>query len=135
MIKRKFWVTTIKYIKYKYVRQKPDERLLHEYLGEFGDRVLPFCYVLGVHLIPWRIKPSPVERNMNTDQYVSNFDDHLCYMVAQHFPYRPWIFKEDNAPCHMSARANAWKSINIINTLPRPAQSPDLNIMENVWKH
>lgn len=96
MMKRKFWVTTIKYIKYKYVRQKPDERLLHEYLCEFGDRVLPFCYVLGVHLIPWRVKPSPVERNINTDQYVSNFDDHLCHVVAQHSLYRPWIFKEDN---------------------------------------
>lgn len=71
-----------------YVRRKPDERLLPECLGEFGDRELTFCYVLGVHLIPWRIKPSPVERNMNTDKYVSNFDDHLCYMVAQHFTNR-----------------------------------------------
>lgn len=90
------------------VRREPDERLLHECLGEFGDRVLPFCYVLGVHLIPWRIKPSLVERNMNTDKYVSNFDDHLCHVVALHFPYRPWIFLEDNAPWHVSARANAW---------------------------
>jgi hypothetical protein len=44
------------------------------------------------------------------------------------------IFQEDNAPCHVSVRANQWKEENNINTLPWPVQSPDLNITENVWK-
>jgi hypothetical protein len=31
-----------------------------------------------------------------------------------------WIFQEDNAPCHISVRANQWKEENNINTLPWP---------------
>ena len=77
---------------------------------------------------------TPVEGNMNTEKYISVLDDNLWSVIARHFSNRLWIFQEDNAPCHVSVRANLWKEENNINTLPWPAQSPDLNIMENVWK-
>ena len=55
-------------------------------------------------------------------------------VVVRHFSDRPWIFQEDNAPCHVALRANKWKEENGIRILLWPPQSPYLNIIENVWK-
>ena len=75
-----------------------------------------------------------VNGNMNSDKYIEVLDECLWPVVARHFANRRWTFQEDNAPCHVSLRSNLWKQDNNVNTLPWPAQSPDINIIENVWK-
>ena len=112
-----------------YVWRKADERLRPECVGRWDDwETTPRASVMFWGCISYYGMGTPVEGNMNTEKYISVLDDNLWPVIARHFSNQLWIFQEDNAPCHVSVRANQWKEENNINTLPWPAQSPDLNI-------
>jgi hypothetical protein len=45
---------------------------------------------------------TPVVGNLNNEKYINILDDNLWPVIAQHFPTSPYIFQEDNVPCHVS---------------------------------
>lgn len=70
---------------------------------------------------------------MDIEKYSNVQDENLCPVIAKYFPDKPCMFQDDNAPPHASRMTKAWKENNNIPTLPLPAQSPYINIIENIW--
>ena len=54
-------------------------------------------------------------------------------VIAQYFADNEYVFQDDNVPVHRVRIIENYKQENNINCTTWPAQSPELNVCENIW--
>jgi hypothetical protein len=75
----------------------------------------------------------PLEGSMNSEKYINIIQSHLLPSATACFGNEPWILIQDNAPCHVSAASKKFFADKQISVLEWPSNSPDMNVIENIW--
>lgn len=65
-------------------------------------------------------------------KYQEILENNLWPVLARHFSDGMYRFQDDDAPVHRARIIEEYKRDKSINSLTWPAQSPDLNVIENI---
>jgi hypothetical protein len=69
---------------------------------------------------------------MTSKSYTAMLQSNLL-PIADRCCGQKWKFVQDNAPIHVSNESMEWFKEKEVDLFPIPPNSPDLNLMENVW--
>ena len=76
-----------------------------------------------------------LDGRVTADRYLELLQQQIPTHYPSTFQPNELIYQHDNAPIHRAQTVTNWIAVRRMNILDWPAQSPDLNLIENCWSH
>ncbi|GBB86285.1 hypothetical protein RclHR1_12700003 [Rhizophagus clarus] len=73
-----------------------------------------------------------LEGSVTAISYIDVLENNLLPFLDDLDDQENYFFQEDNAPIHTARIVKSWKEDNGVNSIPWPAQSPDMNPIKNL---
>ena len=88
-----------------------------------------------MHQLPCVVTFVVVDGNVNQYSHIDLMGENLLESVEQMFreEQNPFVFQQDNFPCHRAMAVLAWFENNARRKMLFPPQSPDVNYNKNIW--
>ena len=94
-----------------------------------GGSIMVWLMTLPNGLLSFKV----ISGKFNSDAYIQMLKSSVVPILKLNFGEDCWL-QEDNAPVHKAVKVKQFMRNSSINILAWPARSPDLNIVEDVWK-
>lgn len=90
--------------------------------------------VWGMILPTGKVFVFKLNGRINSNIYIDFLSQHVKPILDREFMGQNYYFHQDNASIHVSKHSMNWLKVNFPNLLDWPAETLDLNPVENVWK-